>query len=372
MRRIIKKILQILDGTPTTYGQHTRGQSVVELALVSPILIVLLMGLAEIGWFTNNYLILLETTRIGARFGTVQNGDTSPQSWNNEASLAPNVYGPNPDDPVKNLYFYRNCDEINRAGREQYQRFYGLLSCVMLQGMSPLVFHGPSYPGDTKYTANGIDDIVISAFSLQLVNPTDMTGADYAGKNYKAQLAQMSTVPADSPQVLVIGRYPTNANECTYNNAGNYAAVERDPFDYIKNDTALDFIEKSGSRLYLELEGYDANSSGTPESQRGFVWSGQHKISDSGGKCYGSEWSIDEVQQLVNLPTFGTLNTAQRAQLASQGMVLVEMFWQHSLLLRNPVFNPVFTIMGNNTTISVWSAFPLPAVEPRIKFKFGS
>src|SRR5690242_13535329 len=89
MQSVPKKILQILDGTPAVYGHYSRGQSLVELALVTPLLIILLMGLAEIGWFANNYLILLETTRVGARYGAVQTGDTSPLLWPNEASLLP-------------------------------------------------------------------------------------------------------------------------------------------------------------------------------------------------------------------------------------------------------------------------------------------
>src|SRR5690349_11950270 len=91
MQSVPKKIFQILDGTPAVYGQYSRGQSLAELALVTPILIVLLMGLAEIGWFANNYLILLETTRVGARYGAVQTGDTAPTSWDNAVSLLPDL-----------------------------------------------------------------------------------------------------------------------------------------------------------------------------------------------------------------------------------------------------------------------------------------
>ncbi len=65
MRTFIKKIIQLLDGTPSVYGKRQSGQSVVELALITPILIVLLAGLVEIGWFANNYLNLLDVTRAG-------------------------------------------------------------------------------------------------------------------------------------------------------------------------------------------------------------------------------------------------------------------------------------------------------------------
>lgn len=369
MRSVIKKIFQILDGTPAVYGRPTRGQSVVELTLVSPILIVLLMGLAEIGWFANNYLILLETTRVGARFGTVQSGDSSPLRWNNIASVSPNVVAPPPTDTT--YPNYRNCSSVNTIAK--YAGFYNILACVMLQSMSPLVFHSAVYTGDPNYvpypptpsnpTPAQVDDIVISVFSLEMIDPNDPN----IPATLKPKIVSESSVPPGSPEVLVVGRYPTNANECNVTGFN-----ERDPFDYIQ-DNGRDFSYENGldpakenNRFYMELGGYDSAT----EIQRGFDWAGTHKVTGSSGStvCYGSEWSLARVQQLVNLPNFQLLNSAQRGRLASQGMVLVEMFWRHGLLLKNPVFDPVFSILGENTVISVWSAFPVPAVEPRLKF----
>lgn len=365
MRRAIKKIIQILDGTPAVYGPvaHSRGQSVVELSLFSPILIVLIMGLVEIGWFANNYLILLETSRVGARFGTVQTGDTSPLQWDNLASLSPNRF---PAVNIPSLQGFRNCSTVSQD--QQYQGFYNLLSCIMLQSIAPLEFRSEAYPGDPNYDppTDGLpemDDIVISAFALQLVNPSDVPAS------LQGALSLESTVPSTVPQILVIGRYPTNANECTPTDA------PRDPFDYIRNNVQdyvwspsnLSNADIEINRTYLELTGRDSGN----EFQRGFTWTGRHVISDSSNQCYGSEWTTAEVQQLVNLPGFSLLST-QRDRLASQGMVLVEMYWRHYLLLKNPVFNPVFTILGDQTVVSVWSAFPLPSVEPRIKYKTGT
>ncbi len=47
-----------------------RGQSFVELALALPVLLLLLGGMAEIAFFINVYLDLLDATREGARYGT--------------------------------------------------------------------------------------------------------------------------------------------------------------------------------------------------------------------------------------------------------------------------------------------------------------
>lgn len=385
MHSVPKKIFQILDGTPAVYGQHSRGQSVVELALVTPLLIILLMGLAEIGWFANNYLILLETTRVGARYGAVQTGDTSPLVWPAEGSLIPSLQ---PDAPSFNAaQDFRVCS--NLALKPQTRRFYNTLVCRMFDAMSPLTFRGDNPLTATPVNdGNGVDDIVVSAFALQTVNLSDPN----IPAAMRSTIAKNTNLPAASQtgqQVLVVGRYPANANECSTDTAADKDT--RDPFNYINYTVAgftngtRNYIVPSGAdveenRLYYELTGFDSAA----ERQRGFAFTGQHIISSTRAlpaaqQCYGSEWTIDRVERLINVTNFSFKDQEQRSGLPSQGIVLVEMFWQHDLLLRNPVFNPVFTILndpsnpnGNGTIISVWAAFPLPTVEPRIKFALES
>ncbi len=379
MLNVPKKIFQILDGTPAVYGQHTRGQSVVELALVTPLLIVLLMGLAEIGWFANNYLILLETTRVGARYGAIQTGDTSPLLWPNNASLIPSLQ---PDTAsFATAQDYRVCS--NLSSKPQTRRFYNTIICRMFDAMAPLAFRGddPATPAIVN-DGNGVDDVVVSAFTLQTVNPTD-TNIPSA---MRTKLALNPSFPNNQQQVLVIGRYPTNANECTYDTATDKDT--RDPFNYIDYTAAgytdgptRNYIVPVGAdipenRLYYEDLGYDTGA----ERQRGFAFTGQHIIVSTranvaGQQCYGSEWTLDRVEKLMNVANFSLLNQTQRSSLPSEGLVLVEMFWHHSLLLRNPFFNPVFSILndpsnptGEGAVISVWAAFPLPTTEGRIKY----
>ncbi|MCC6897010.1 MAG: pilus assembly protein [Anaerolineae bacterium] len=380
MYNVPRKILRILDGTPAVYGQHTRGQSVVELALVTPLLIILLMGLAEIGWFANNYMILLETTRVGARYGAIQTGDTSPLAWPAEGSLIPGLLT-SATDQANSLKF-RNC--ANLTALPETRRFYNTLVCRMFDAMSPLPYDGGApVDADPLNLSNGVDDIVVSAFALQTINPQDAN----IPAAMRSTIDLISGYPTDQQQVIVIGRYPTNANECT-----TETGAERDPFNYISYTGAgytngtRNYVVPSGTdveenRLYYEYPGDDSGS----ERQRGFAFSGQHVIGSTRGlatnlQCYGSEWNIDRIERLMNVTGFtflnnATVNKAQRAALPSEGLVLVEMFWQHSLLLRNPVFNPVFNILNdpsnpNNggTIISVWAAFPLPTVEARIKY----
>ena len=384
MHSVPKKIFQILDGTPAVYGQYSRGQSLVERALVTPLLIVLLMGLAEIGWFANNYLILLETTRVGARLGAIQTGNTSPLLWPNGASLLPALQ---PDAPSSLIaQSYRKCP----IEQKSLQRFYNTVICPMLRSMLPLDFRAndPSLPASPT-NGNGVDDIVVSGFALQSFNPSDPNIP--AAMRAVGVIDTVTGLATNQQQVVVVGRYPTNANECTNDTATDKDL--RDPFNYI-NYTGVgntlngwrNYIVPSGAdvdinRLYYELDGYDNPAS---ERQRGFALTGQHVIFSTralpaASQCYGSEWTMDRVEKLMNVTNFSLSGQAQRSGIPSQGLILVEMFWQHSLLLRNPVFNPVFNILndpnnpnGGGAVISVWAAFPLPTIDPRIKYALGS
>jgi hypothetical protein len=178
------------------------------------------------------------------------------------------------------------------------------------------------------------------------------------------------------PQAIVVGRWPENANECFFDSSGALIAngVDgRDPFDWITDGgqtlnpryASVPSAERE-NRHYLELLEADSDL----EEQRGFAWIGQHKI--TGTDCYGSEWSIAEVEDFANVNEFNLIADGRRQYVPSQGIILVEMWWQHQSISQfvglAPVISPVFAILGTDTTISVWAAFPLPSVEPRIDF----
>lgn len=382
MRTPIVKIIQLLDGTPAVYGKRQSGQSLAELALITPILIILLMGMVEIGWFANNYLNLLDVARAGARRGAVLQDQYSPLEWDNRASFVPyDWYGPGQNDytdqglllgdtsrlampytgtsqeqqaqdTMRNLV--RTCDTRERT-------FYQEVACVMLASMDPL-----------ELMDNNIDDIVISGFSLARI--TDPAGGTVIlGPNTRPAGAGVDT------NVVVVGRYPSNANECEVTNAGTGQAPNlaigrrpgdyRDPFDFNENGARDihpdDAGGPQGSGLFTEREGYDAQSGALSlaEKQVGFAWYGHHWVEGTG--CIGSEFTLAEVEALVNLPGYEMTNEQRRSDLPFQGLVLVEIFWQHDMLLKFPLFNPVLDAFGDETpTIAVWAAFPMPSVEP--------
>ncbi len=52
-------------------GSRERGQAVVEMALVLPILLLLLLGIVQFGSVFRDYIALTDATRVGARQGSV-------------------------------------------------------------------------------------------------------------------------------------------------------------------------------------------------------------------------------------------------------------------------------------------------------------
>ena len=393
MRKQLQCIVQILDGTAADYGERQRGQSLVELAFFMPILIVMLIGLAEIGWYTNNYLILLEVSRVAARFGTVLTGNNDPISWEegtvtyagedglgNAVTLrvrtvegtiptadwhAPTV--PVADQPSSAVKSLRDCANV--------EGFYEAIVCLALDSMEPLQIEVDSdYDGDADSDQDNLNDIIISVFSTNIIpDPATLSGdaktnAESIGDNRPFRDSQQSSdfrdsAPdgnADAPQIMVTGRYPSNANECSGND-------HRDPFD-INNNGALDDFEiddvRQGILDSTQTHGplYDDGADG----QRGFAYTGRWRTRDPAiPGCYGSDFSIRDIEAIVNLRGVG-LNTDQMNQMpTAQSFALVEVAWNHQLLLNFPGFSPVFNLLGGEegAYIYVWAAFPVPAAE---------
>jgi hypothetical protein len=63
MRQTLRKIVTILDGKP----KGRRGQSLFEMTVIAPLLIGMILGLTEIAFLANNYLILMDAVREAGR-----------------------------------------------------------------------------------------------------------------------------------------------------------------------------------------------------------------------------------------------------------------------------------------------------------------
>lgn len=466
MRKLIRKALRILDGTPQVYGKKERGQSTVELALITPLLIILLVGLVEIGWFARNYLTLLEVTRVGARRGATLTAETSPMVWDERASLYwREEYDPywldyppgNKDQPESRGWYteyranVRDCSALGDSSVTPNQAgFYNIVWCQMQRSMAPLEIDFD----------NGIDDVIISVFAVQVINHrTDGSG----GLNlHAARLPLMDRLSVGTEQEfpeegyipVVVGRWPARANECNvWRNVLNPEtlqaySIERDPFDYYNQFPERDGDPEPTGGVDVYAVTYDPDGAGGEppiihmeplelavedgggwrtinngydpyptslidddlndhlEVQRGFSVTGQHRVEntlvlDGGGGpvefaqvCWGSEktvyWMQDQLYggEFLMSPEeiaamrlevgagFCTVEVApgvfedcdQREYLANNGVILVEMYWQHQLLLDIPVFSPIYNALDDDqTTVHVWSAFPAPSVVPELR-----
>lgn len=391
MRKFLRKIINILDGVPAARPERTRGQSLVEMTVIMPLLLVMFVGMVEIGWFAQNYLNLVEAAKVGARRAPFLNGEYSPQQWNEAASSPPIPelgFTLSPFDPAYNLdprITYRgmagggqSCENILP---DEYG-FFNTVACTVVDAMDPLRLK----------LGNKKDDIVVSGFSVQRVK-VGVGGTDDIQPTSRAS----TTTYPDGTQAIVVGRWPSRANEC-------YLWGERDPFDWITNGT-VDWENVPNPqntpgntyppiRVNYELGVWD-EVAGTyagwldsgDEKAVGFSWTGQRQIEDADHNridCWGSQWTMQHVQELINLPRFipeGSLNEEERKQyLPSLGIAIVEIYWEHTLLLESfPLlssrWSPIYQAMGGDDPLSTadvvfaWAAFPAPAIEPRLIFK---
>ncbi len=309
MQNPLKTVLSVLDRKPNS----EKGQSLVELTLTLPIFLIMLLGLAEIGWLANNYLTLVDVTREAGRVGSVRD----PLAWNNantksyqvmdcdESSTTYNKYGN--DDPSITTWPGNRAVLDGRGysdGVDPGFGYYDIVACNIVVSMLPLEFNDQE------------DDIVISVITYSILDQDPG-----AGQNLSAR---------------VTGRFPSNSNECP---------GERDPF-------APGFgIDPNDAGVFFE-PGND--------NQRGFIFRGN--LEEDG--CLGSRFDIAEIEELLNRTTIfddtSDIRSEEITLVPNNAMVLVEISWQHQQLLGLPFFQ----FFGEESNLNVWSFFPVSAAEP--------
>ncbi|WP_119071743.1 TadE family protein [Aggregatilinea lenta] len=338
MRARYRRMLAILDGAPT----GARGQSLVELTLTVPILLVMLMGLVEVGWFANNYMVLLDNVREAGRRGAVldpltdweahqekvyhrMDCENTDQYFNTGAGDNGILRNSTDGWPWKDLGAYGYVDGTEHTSA---YGFYDDVACLILRNMAPLDFDSTT------------DDIIISVFSYAVIdpNPTDDDPSDKV--------------------VRVIGRFPPDTNECS---------GEPDPFDW-RGAGLLDPPDGDATddgEFYESTDGNTPYYDATSDEVRGFVMRGNHVAEDDavGLPCLGSDFSTAEVQNLLNFNniTDPTEHTDKIDNTRKFGMVLVEMDWKHRQLFGMPWFN--LGPLNNGPYVHVWTFFPVSGAE---------
>jgi hypothetical protein len=115
--------------------KKSRGQSLVELALFLPILLIILSGLIEFGFGLNQYINVVEATREGARFGV--DGDPGNEPFKNDPARAVR-------DLVDNgsgfLISDTTCgdDPTTPTVEEATRDYYAQIACIVQRAADPI------------------------------------------------------------------------------------------------------------------------------------------------------------------------------------------------------------------------------------------
>jgi hypothetical protein len=122
----------ILRARSASPSRHARAQSLVETALLLPILLLLLSGLIEFGFLLNRYLILLDAVRNAARFSS---------------------------DSLYSAAFPDTGCDVGAISYPHFTDFFGQTACLVVREL------GNEQPSIQLDMAR--DDVIVSAFSVE-------------------------------------------------------------------------------------------------------------------------------------------------------------------------------------------------------------
>jgi hypothetical protein len=124
--------------------KRRRGQSLVEFALMAPILLIILSGLFEFGFIFNHYLAVLDAARNASRF--------SSDNWFTSRDMI------------------KICDDEDGGGTKDFYRQAACLAVYELEGEHPSIeLCLPPGKGTTDCPTGDwskYDDVIISVFSV--------------------------------------------------------------------------------------------------------------------------------------------------------------------------------------------------------------
>lgn len=389
MRNTLRKIVDVLDGQP----RGRKGQSLVEMTLTFPILIMMVLCLVEIGYAANNYLILMDLVREAGRRGA----NLNPNGWNDrdtrnfermDCETAPTYFGTG--DPTKLRRKPRGYDVLSVAPynyigypydpgakppHEGPFGFFDSVVCQIILSMNPLLFESVAeWQTDTSVSPArdywippadqipmfGSNEIAVSAVAFAKVDfrHLDANGKRVpyggavppGGKSIETILGVSGTpgsaVPASGTLMMVTRRYPTANRYCADAGSGGQPLGDyRDP-----NNWQRATIWKDGASQTLYSGWHDTTTpldpneipplleeTGGSQNIRGFIFTAQQRTELKPGVfCYGSRFTVGDIEALLN-QSLTASNLPEK--LTNGGLVIVEMWWQHHPLILAPLFN---------------------------------
>jgi hypothetical protein len=420
MKVTVQKVTQLLDGQPTM----KKGQSLVEMALISPLLILMVLGLVEIGFLANYYMVLLDAVRTGGR-AAVNLDPLSFPAWdtaNNDGArnqqrmdcdkdteymvLLPGTAGTNahgarqfynvvtnPSDPFSGAASgFKDAPRGGSVpgaynGGDGAFGFFDEIACQVTLNMQSAIFNDDD--------ATSKDDIVVSAISYARIDYKNSDGSWKFGAPYTGTGSSYTTGPATRSDtwVTVTGRYPLENRFCGYSDVGSTwkSGDIRDPFNYKTSDKIASWSSTSADAQGLNTadtyEGIHYNVDGTEDSAnfyildlarakpltppvspnhnqgvRGFVFSGNHKnYIESGSTADDCYGSAFRVQDIEQRLN---LDSTWNPHVPNGGLVIVEVFWQYHPLYFGPLFEGFSNDKTRDPVIHVWGWFLVPGAEP--------
>ncbi len=148
MQKMYQIIISSLMKTKPPLNRRTRkpqGQSLVEVAIAFPVLIMLLTGVVEFGFILNNYLSLLDATRDAARYWS----NSDPFVWDPDPLVAP--YG-------SDTFYYETARDVEK---------------ILDPSINDPDFEGRRIPLDPA-----LDDVIISVYGADDTGVIDWRESD--------------------------------------------------------------------------------------------------------------------------------------------------------------------------------------------------
>lgn len=389
----IRRLIDILDGKPTV----GKGQSLVEIALTMPVMLMLLLGLIEVGFMAGAYLTMLDGVREAARQGTTLN----TTFWNDADTRRFHRMDCDTSDVTFNLSDEDTPNQNRRVPRNQailgappYNYtvgsdggfgFFDAVACRVIFSISPMLFEDDQvWPGDGTVAPSSErarlftkNDIVVSAFSF--------TTIDFSDPAFEP--SKIGTIVRDLPPerggryIMVTGRYPLSNRFCVTDESP-IRGDNRDPFDFMHPNYYSDWHEGPSAvdsfGTISERTGLLGRNISDSQGIRGFVFTGQaigtEDTSGTGNAnklCLGSRFTVQDVEYRLNqtvpanqLPTF--------RYSPSGGAVLVEYSWQYhpwffgailNFATGEPLFGPDQPGPEDDPVFYVYSFFPAPGAQ---------
>lgn len=352
MKNFAHNFLRILDSQP----RSARGQSLVEMAFTMPLMFMMVISIAEVGFLANNYLILLDALREGGRYAAVN--AQPPVSW-----------ASNPRD----------------ASGDQQTRNWHRTDCETTKGGSVSTFHinNPAYdiaqginpPGHPAVAGYGVvnpstgpaeyDFGFFDGTACQVVAALEPLRFDYERDDIVVSVIgyvnlcsgggcvdAATGLYGGTRELKVSQRFPLSNRKCTTGAGTNNDG--RDPFLV---------TEIPGTSLEIPVPGASNND------VRGFILSGHQKAStDNSGTCLGSKFFVGGKDNINDFNLEYRLNTLPNTEInrntPNGGMVIVEMTWTHNLLFNLPPFSLMSSTGNGKFSLHTWMIFPVNSAEP--------